>query len=71
MAYTSINFKTKKQLKDSIASGAKITVYQPGGLFPDPPFPGTCILEGPHYPKPHSWYAQATLDDKGYIIKVK
>ena len=39
MAYTSKNFKTKKVLKEAIASGERITVYQPGGIFPDPKFP--------------------------------
>ena len=71
MAYTERNFKTKKALKEAVAAGEKHRVFQPGGIFPDPPYPGTCVLEGPHYPKPHSWYAQATLDDQGYIIKVK
>jgi len=71
MAYTTKNFKTKKALKEAIASGERVTVYQPGGLFPDPAFPGTCCVEGPHYPKPHTWYASVTLDETGKIIKVK
>ena len=71
MAYTSRNFKTKKALKEAISSGERITVCQPGGVFPDPKFPGTCTVEGPHFPKPHSWYAQATLDETGKIVKVK
>ena len=71
MAYTSINFKTKKALKEAVAEGKKVTVFQPGGLFPDPTFPGTCCIEGPHYPKPHMWYAIVTMDEKGFIVKVK
>lgn len=71
MAYTSVNFKTKKALREAIASGQKISVYQPGGIFPNPEYPGTCCVEGQWYPKPHTWYAQVTLDEKGYIIKVK
>jgi hypothetical protein len=71
MAYTATNFKTKKALKEAIADGRKITVFQPGGLFPDPPFPGTCCIEGPHFPKPHKWYAQVTLNDQGFITEVK
>jgi hypothetical protein len=27
-------------------------------------------LEGPHYPQPHRWYAEATVRD-GVIVKVK
>ena len=71
MAYTTVDFKTKKALKEALTAGQHIRVYQPGGLFPDPTYPGTCTLEGPHFPKAHSWYAQATLDEKGYITKVK
>lgn len=70
MAYTTTNFPTKKALKEAVARGDKITVFQPGGMFPDPNPNGTCYLEGPHYPKPHTWYAQATLVD-GYVTKVK
>ena len=71
MAYTAVDFFSKKALKEALAAGQKIRVYQPGGLFPDPTYPGTCSLEGPHYPAAHKWYAQATLDEKGYITKVK
>lgn len=71
--YTSINFKTKKQFKEAVAAGRKITVYQPNGdLFgrsSDPPENGKVSIEGPHYPEPHSWYATATLKD-GYVVKV-
>ena len=66
--YTSINFKTKKALKEAVASGKQISVYQPG------PFPGktdgVVALEGPHYPEPHKWYASATIKD-GIVVKVK
>lgn len=67
--YTSKNFKTKKALKDAVASGEKIEVYQPGLGSPPPPN-GTVAIEGPHYPKPHTWYAQVTLQD-GYICRVR
>jgi hypothetical protein len=68
--YTSINFKTKKALKDAVAAGQKISVYQPGPFGGREPTDGTVYLEGPHYPQPHKWYAQAELKD-GYIVKVK
>ena len=68
MAYTSINFKTKKALKDAIKAGKKVTVYSPG------PFPcsynGTEAVEGPHYPEPHRWYATVTVEN-GVVTKVK
>lgn len=71
MAYTKENFKTKTAFKNALKAGEKIKVYQPGGLFPDPVFPGKCCIEGPHYPAPHSWYAEVTLDDEGSVIKIK
>lgn len=69
MAYTDKNFKTKKALKEAIAAGEEITVYQPGGMFPAPR-DGKVTLEGPHYPAPHTWYAQGVLKD-GLLVSVK
>lgn len=68
--YTDINFKTKKALKEAIKAGEKIGYYQPGPFGGNEPVNGSIVLEGPHYPKPHKWYAQATVQD-GYITKVK
>ncbi|MFA5354969.1 MAG: hypothetical protein WC291_12125 [Thermodesulfovibrionales bacterium] len=68
MSYTSQNFKTKKELKEALTAGKHITAYQPGlGTVPDN---GTVYLEGPHYPAPHTWYAQGTMKD-GVLVKVK
>lgn len=68
MAYASGNPKTKKALKDAIASGQKIRIFSPG------PFPcpdnGKVVIEGPHYPQPHKWYASAIVKD-GVIVSVK
>lgn len=69
MAYTTINYKTKKALKEAVAAGEQVTIWQPGGIFPCPQN-GTVTLEGPHYPKPHTWYAQAEVRD-GKVVKVK
>ena len=72
--YTSINYKTKKALKEAVADGEKVTVFQPNDMFGNPQakpgYSGTVVLEGPHYPKPHTWYASAELVD-GVIVKVK
>ena len=71
-AYTDINFKTKKQLKDALAAGRKITVYQPNDdLFGGHGLPrdGRVTLEGPHSPEPHRWYATALLKD-GYVVAI-
>jgi hypothetical protein len=65
--YTDINFKTKKELKEAVASGKTVTVYQPGNMFASQT-QGKIVIEGPHYPVPHRWYASATIKD-GIIIK--
>lgn len=68
--YTDRNYRTKKQLKEAVANGDKVTVYQPGPFGGKEPDNGTVYLEGPHYPEPHRWYAQAELKD-GIVVKVK
>ena len=67
--YTTKNFKSKKELKEAVKAGEKVTVYNPGP-FGEPDPNGVVYLEGPHYPQPHKWYASAVLKD-GYIISVK
>lgn len=70
MAYTIVNFKTKKELKEAVASGAQIRCYQPGLGPPLTRYNGTVVIEGPHYPEPHRWYASARLVD-GIIVSVR
>lgn len=68
MAYVDPNFPTKKALKEAVAAGKYVSVFSPG------PFGckanGAEFIEGPHYPKPHTWYAQVTVED-GRVTKVK
>lgn len=68
--YTTINFKTKKQLKEAVASGKHVTYYQPGPFGGNEPLDGTIYVEGPHYPEPHRWYAECKVKD-GYIVSIK
>jgi hypothetical protein len=69
MAYTDINFKTKKALKEAVAEGTSVRVYQPGPFGGNVPSNGTTSVEGPHYPEPHKWYATVTLTN-GIVTKV-
>ena len=69
MAYTVENFKTKKALKEAFKSGQEIRVYQPGPFGPRVS-DGETYLEGPHYPKPHSWYCRA-VDKDGKVVKLR
>ena len=71
--YAEGNPKTKKQLKQWVAdheSGIRpipVYAFQPG------PFDGTAngidCIEGPHYPKPHRWYARCEIRN-GIIVRV-
>ncbi len=66
--YVSPNFAKKKELKEAVAAGGTVRVFSPG------PFPcpqdGTVCVEGPHYPRPHTWYAEVTVVN-GKVVKVK
>jgi hypothetical protein len=65
--YTDQNFKTKKALKEAVARGEEVRIFAPGlGI---PKTDGVTCVEGPWYPKPHTWYAEVTMKD-GKIVKV-
>lgn len=70
MAYVNPNFKTKKALKDALKEGKDIEVYQAGPFGPEVKANGTVCIEGPHYPQPHTWYAEGTMEN-GKLVKVK
>jgi len=68
MAYVTTNPPTKKALREAVAAGERLEVFSPG------PFGATQngveSVEGPHYPRPHSWYASVEVRD-GVIVKVR
>ena len=73
MAY----YKTKKALKGAFEEWkrlggddhrADLQVYQPGPFGPHVK-DGRTALEGPHYPKPHRWYADVEVKN-GHIVKI-
>ena len=80
--YTDRNFKSKKAFKEAVAAyheispidgqrcGRAVTYHQPGPFGGNEPRDGTVYFEGPHYPEPHRWYAQATVEN-GIVVKVK
>lgn len=69
--YTERNFKTKKALREAVANGEKIGVYQPGPFDTGPAVSKRVFVEGPHYPEPHKWYAEVWVDENGHITKVR
>ena len=67
MAYTRMNFKSRKALKDAVKAGHAVYIFNPGlGTAPEN---GRAYLEGPHYPAPHTWYAEVEVKE-GIVVKV-
>lgn len=67
--YFSKNFPSKRAARDAVASGERVTIWQPGpfggGVVPD----GKHFVEGPHYPEPHRFYGTVIVKD-GQVVKV-
>lgn len=68
MAYLVTNYKTKKAAKAALKVVGALSYYEPG-IAPEI-MNGTIYLEGPHYPAPHTWYAQAEVKN-GKVVKIK
>lgn len=69
MAYVEPNFPTKKALKEALSAGQEVSIFNPGLGGDLSTFTGTKSVEGPHYPKPHSWYASVQVVN-GQVTKV-
>lgn len=70
MAYVSPNFKSKKALKDACKDGKDISVFSTSPFSSGKDYSnGTFTVEGPHYPAPHKWAAQVTVEN-GKVVKV-
>ena len=69
--YVSPNFPTKKALKEAVKAGKIVTIFQPGPFGGNEPTNAKGVaVEGPHYPKPHTWYAQVDVEN-GQVVRVK
>lgn len=60
--YTVKNYKSKEDL----AKGAKIKIFAPS--LDSPKVNGIECIQGPHYPKPHTWEAEVVMK---YGIKIR
>jgi len=70
MAYTDTNYKNKSELKADVKAGKQVHCYKPNDMFGDGSVPdGETVIEGPHYPQPHRWYARVQVKG-GMIVKV-
>jgi hypothetical protein len=68
MAYVNPDYKTKKEFKLAIESGKRPETYNYAGMFQTVQN-GQDTIEGPHYPKPHKWYARVQVEN-GLVVKV-
>lgn len=69
IAYVDPNYTTKKEFIAAIKAGKQHTTYNPSGMFPTTQN-GNDVIEGPHYPKPHKWYASVVVKE-GIVIIAK
>jgi len=68
MAYIYPNYKSKKLFKQMVADGDRISVRENTPRGQVPIITGHATIEGPHYPKPHTWYATCQVKD-GVVVK--
>lgn len=68
--YASVNFKTKKALREAITAGNRIRVRELTPMGDRVPVDGPCVVSGPWYPQPHKWYCEAVVKD-GVIVSAK
>ena len=69
MSYVNPNYKSKKEFIEAVKSGVKHETYNPSGMF-ETTKNGSDTIEGPHYPKPHRWYASVKVQD-GIVVSAK
>jgi len=69
MPYVDPDYKTKKAFKQAVEAGIEHFTYNPSGMYPVQQN-GHDTIEGPHYPKAHTWYAAVTVQD-GVVVKVR
>ena len=68
MAYLLPNLASKAAVKRAIASGQLVRVIS-NSAWGDIPQDGVVSVEGPHYPKPHTFYGEATVKG-GKVVKI-
>lgn len=69
MAYVRPNYPTKKAFIEAVKAGVPLETYNPSGMFPTTRN-GSDVIEGPHYPAAHKWYAAVVVRD-GVVISAK
>lgn len=71
MAYVYPDMPSKAAVKRALKAGAEIIVKENTPTGPKLiKGPITVYLEGPHYPKPHTWYGKARVDENSRLISI-
>lgn len=68
MSYVNPNYKTKKEFVEAVKAGRKHETFNPSGIGTTQN--GNDVVEGPHFPQPHRWYASVVVQN-GIVIKAK
>tara|TARA_R100000656_G_scaffold39469_1_gene33073 strand:+ start:233 stop:460 length:228 start_codon:yes stop_codon:yes gene_type:complete len=68
MSYVHPDYKTKKAFREAVEAGSKHKTFNPSGMF-ETKQNGTDVIEGPHFPQPHRWYASVVVEN-GVVTKV-
>ena len=69
MSYVHPDYSSKKAFKQAIQEGVQHRTYNPSGMFPTTSN-GSDVIEGPHYPRAHRWYAGVVVKD-GIVVSAK
>jgi hypothetical protein len=67
--YTITDYPSLKSLKDALKAGLEVGIFQPGPFADNTALDGVVYLEGPHYPRPHTWYAKAEAKN-GILVRI-
>jgi len=67
--YTSVNFRTKRELKLALIEGRLIQCEDQTPWGGRKIMSGTATLSGPWAPKAHTWYATGVVEG-GYLISI-
>lgn len=69
-AYLYPNLKSKKAYKELISTGGLVTALENRPSGQQTVNTGVVTFEGPHYPRPHKFYGEATVV-KGRVVSIK
>ena len=68
--YTETDYQTKRELRAAVTAGDRVPIFQPGPFArPRETYTGEYCVEGPHFPKAHTWYARVRAV-AGVVVKV-